>query len=179
LLLRANNQTRERATMFKRNGHDAVAIANEMLRLAEASGKRLTIMQLLKLVYFAHGWSMAVLERELISDDVQAWKYGPVIPAVYNAFVHTRGAPITAPGRHLMSQALPQATLSPDEVALVTDVYEGYGHLHAFQLSDLTHQAGTPWSRVFHEQGAYSVIPDPMIKEYFVGLQAEAEKEPA
>jgi uncharacterized phage-associated protein len=162
--------------MFRRNGHDAIAVANEMLGVAQGRGRNLTIMQLLKLVYFAHGWSLATFDRPLIRDEVQAWQYGPVIPRVYNAFAHTRGAPITSQWAGTNGAPL-RANLTADEQALLVDVFEGYGHLHAFQLSDLTHQAGTPWLEVFNTSGAYSPIPDETIKRYFKALAAEAEPE--
>jgi uncharacterized phage-associated protein len=163
--------------MFKRNGHDAIAVANELLRIARARGRELTIMQLLKLVYFAHGWSLATLRSPLIRDEVQAWMYGPVIPTVYSAFVHTRGAAIMAPGCDRLTGIVPRASFSEDESTLLNDVFEGYGHLHAFQLSDLTHQSGTPWSQTFNSRGAYAQIPDKMMEAYFTELSVEAEAE--
>lgn len=55
--------------------HDARAVANYMLAVAEKKGMTLTPMQVLKLVYLAHGWSLAWFGRPLIRDDVEAWDY--------------------------------------------------------------------------------------------------------
>jgi uncharacterized phage-associated protein len=41
--------------------------------------------------------------------------------------------------------------LSDREEALVRKVFDVYGHLPAFQLSNLTHKQGTPWSKVWNE----------------------------
>ena len=40
--------------------YSASAIANEILARATGAGVSLTSMQLIKLVYIAHGWSLAV-----------------------------------------------------------------------------------------------------------------------
>ncbi|WP_131993555.1 type II toxin-antitoxin system antitoxin SocA domain-containing protein [Dokdonella fugitiva] len=40
-------------------------------------------MQLLKLVYLCHAWTLGLLGRPLLREEVQAWRYGPVFPALY------------------------------------------------------------------------------------------------
>jgi antitoxin SocA-like protein len=63
----------------------ARVVANEFIRLAEADGRALTPLQVIKLAYIAHGWMLALYQRPLISDSIEAWKYGPVIPTLYHA----------------------------------------------------------------------------------------------
>ena len=66
--------------------HDARAVANRLLQLAEEDGNQLTVMQILKLVYFCHAWTLALYDRPLIEQPIEAWRYGPVIPDVYHSF---------------------------------------------------------------------------------------------
>jgi uncharacterized phage-associated protein len=63
----------------------AFTVADEILKIAKRKGLHITPMQLLKLVYIAHGWSLAILGRDLFPDRIEAWKYGPVIPDLYRA----------------------------------------------------------------------------------------------
>ena len=62
--------------------HSSIRIAVEFLELAknQTHYKEITTMQLLKLVYIAHGWMLGLYDKPLISDEVEAWQYGPVIP---------------------------------------------------------------------------------------------------
>ena len=39
-----------------------------------------------KLTYVANGFYLALFERSIFSESVQAWKYGTMIPSVYGAF---------------------------------------------------------------------------------------------
>ena len=55
--------------------HDSRTIANEFLRLAAERHTGLTSTQVLKLVYIAHGWSLALLGKPLIGDEIQAWQF--------------------------------------------------------------------------------------------------------
>src|SRR5882762_236012 len=66
--------------------YDPKSIANVFLALAEAEGKHLTPLQLIKLVYIAHGWYLALTQKPLISEQAEAWQYGPVIPSLYQEF---------------------------------------------------------------------------------------------
>jgi len=52
-------------------------------------------MQLIKLVYIAHGWTLGLYNQPLIGKQVEAWTYGPVIPSVYHDFKHYGRDPIT------------------------------------------------------------------------------------
>lgn len=40
-------------------------------------------MQLHKLLYYAHGWYLAVVGKPLLNETVSAWKHGPVVPSLY------------------------------------------------------------------------------------------------
>src|SRR2546430_458225 len=73
---------------------DAKAIANELLDIAWGEKKEITPMKIQKLVYFAHGWHLAVIDRPLINEQVEAWKFGPVIRTIYTAFREYGKAPI-------------------------------------------------------------------------------------
>lgn len=147
-------------------------IANEFIRRAQVRGIPLTHMQLQKLVYLAHGWTLAVLNRPLVSDPAQVWDYGPVYPSLYSALRRYGTQPVTQQityadfDRSRASISGPAAApLSDEERSLIDRVFETYGHFHAFQLSALTHAEGSPWQRVGVQN---AVIPDALIRDYFV-----------
>lgn len=124
--------------------HDSRTIANRFLALAREGGDSLTPMQVLKLVYIAHGWMLGLYGRPLIKDDVQAWQYGPVISPLYNAVRQYGGGAVTGPIRAPVSD-----TLSDQEEDLVKQVYDEYGSFTGPALSRLTHASGTPWALTY------------------------------
>ncbi len=155
----------------------AAAVANEFLRLAYADRRPVTPLKMQKLVYFAHGWYLAVTGRPLISESVQAWKYGPVIPTLYKEFKEYGDEPIPFPamtfvpgkGKSVVSLDDEGTT---DEVALarqvIQRVWAEYGSLTAEQLSSITHDEGSPWDSTPHKDVAGTEISDDKIKEYFL-----------
>ncbi|MGZ3389845.1 MAG: Panacea domain-containing protein, partial [Isosphaeraceae bacterium] len=65
--------------------YDARAIANYFLERARREGKALDQMKIQKLVYFANGWHIAIKGEPLIDEQVEAWRYGPVIQSLRDA----------------------------------------------------------------------------------------------
>ena len=74
--------------------YSAKAIANYFLDKADEESISLTPMKIIKLVYIAHGWYLALTDKPLIKDYVEAWTYGPVIPDLYHEFKKYGNRPI-------------------------------------------------------------------------------------
>jgi uncharacterized phage-associated protein len=142
--------------------HDSRTVANRFLELAREAGKSLTPMQLLKLVYIAHGWMLGLYGRPLIRDEVQAWQYGPVIPRLYNAVRDYGAGSITSSIRSPIGDKLDR-----NEDNIVEQVYNAYGERTGPTLSRMTHAEGTPWSLTY-EDGVFSTpIPQDLIEDHY------------
>lgn len=142
---------------------NALTVANEILKIAKRQGKSLTPMQLVKLTYIAHGWSLAVLDRDLFADRIEAWKFGPVIPSLYHATKQYGRNPIP-PSLIKENEASPFAS---DVNNFLEDVVQKYGQLSGFALSNLTHQEGSPWHQVY-QQGVMGIsIDDTRIENHY------------
>ena len=64
-------------------------IANYFLACASDEKIDITPLKLMKLVYFAYAWYLHLTDgEELFSEEIQAWKHGPVIPSLYHEFKH-------------------------------------------------------------------------------------------
>lgn len=159
--------------MTRENAHDPRSIANEILRLMHAQGNNVTLMQIIKLVYLADGWSLALRGKPLSTHSPQAWQYGPVFPAVYKSFRRFGSKPINAPATDAVTGVEFSEQFSPDELALIEQVVDSYGKYHAFRLSEMMHKPGTPWTITFQDSGAYAEIPIQLIAEHFTGLRTD------
>lgn len=161
--------------------YDAKAVANYFLDKAESSGTTLTPMKLQKLVFFAHGWHLGLNDEPLISDPIEAWQFGPVVPSLYHEFKHERAGAITGRATELdLEDFKYQApTVRDDDIGakkLMDSVWNTYGKLTAVQLSNLTHLPNSPWdlARKKYDGDMRSVpIDDDLIRTYF---RQEAEK---
>ena len=157
--------------------YPAAAVANELLNLAKKSGSALTPMQVQKLVYFAHGWNLALSDEPLINERVEAWDYGPVIRSLYRDLREFGSGAITKPilEPEWEGTQLYWTTPSIDDGpnleendfthALMERVWNIYGSFKAFELSEMTHIAGSPWTDT--RQRGEQIIPDDAIAKYF------------
>lgn len=145
--------------------HDSRTVANRFLKLVREKGDSLTPMQVLKLVYIAHGWMLGLHGRPLIKDDVQAWQYGPVIPVLYSAMRRYGGSPVTTPVR-----APTDDRLSAEEDDIIAQVYGSYGQFSGPALSRLTHARGTPWALTYVPGEFGSSISQDLIEDHYKQL---------
>lgn len=144
--------------------HDPKATANEFINRGIGNKHPLTHIEVQKLMYFAHGWMLAIHGRPLNQGTWEAWQYGPVQPEVYYNLRGYRGKPIIDP------IPAPAETFTDEERTIIDFVYN-YRSLGPFQLVGITHSPGGPWKRVWQANGSSSgPISDEMIQEYFTGL---------
>lgn len=146
--------------------YDVLNVADAILKIAKAKGNSLTPMQLMKLVYIAHGWSLGIRGKDLFGNRIEAWQYGPVIPDLYRATKSYGRRPIP-----LESVGDPEDTvMAPDDQRFLEEVYDKYGHLDGIALSYLTHQKGTPWDQRYVPDMYGIEIPDHIIREHYTKL---------
>ena len=145
--------------------HDSRAIANKLIGMAIEARNPLTPLQLIKLVYFCHGWMLGIYEKPLARDYVEAWRYGPVHRAVYRALKGYRDAPVDK-----LIAGISEEDFNGEEEDLMQQVYDAYGSLSGIRLSSLTHAPGTPWDTVWRTLGSNSFIPYELIQEHYAGM---------
>ncbi len=158
---------------------DALAVANYMLELAKEEGKELQPLKLMKLVYIAHGFMLALLGHSALNprfDRVEAWQYGPVIPSVYHSFKSYGRNPIDKPttiltpidgGRDFKVET--PRLHDKDLKAACRAAYIQYSSFDPITLVEMLHKEGSPWSMCYIK-GANEIIPDSLTKIYYQGV---------
>ena len=136
----------------------------------------LTPLHVLKLVYISHGYTLALKKQPLIDEQVEAWRYGPVIPGLYEY--------LKIFGNRQVTQLSFCQTLLSDEVNLkerkeylsdaledylqiLDPVLERYGGLAGWELVDITHRRDTPWARCYIDGQNGAPISNDIIKEHY------------
>lgn len=167
--------------------YSAKAIANYFIDRALIEEKPLSPMKVQKLVYYSHGWHIAIQGKPLINEQVEAWKFGPVIRTLYaelaaygnrniSAKIASYEIERSATGGIIVKPRTPEIGNSTEEDhfarELMGKVWDTYGRYTAVQLSNLTHAPGTPWDQVNKKYDELlpkgTDIPTESIREYFV-----------
>lgn len=147
--------------------------------IANARGP-LTPLQVIKMVYIAHGYSLAILGKPLVEEAVEAWRYGPVLPSVYHSAKRYGGGKITQllysgiktddrkgveDAKNFFRNRIPLR-----QRAILDGVLDVYGEFNGHQLINMTHVVGSPWDRHYKKGVAGRQIPNGTIKEHYKGL---------
>ncbi|MFP4864171.1 Panacea domain-containing protein [Providencia rettgeri] len=136
--------------------YSAVAVANAFIQRAmDGQIQDLSPMKLQKLMFYAQSWNLKLLNSPLIDDFFAKWQHGPVIPSLYHE-VKSYGAgnitskikAISVNGVGIQSFVEPIVPFSDTNANRLMDrIVAIYGNLTAIQLSMLTHQPNTAWSK--------------------------------
>lgn len=122
----------------------------------------MTAMKLQKLVYYSQAWHLAWTDDVLFDERIEAWRDGPVVPALYDA--HAGRFRVTRMPRGRI------AVLTDRERRTIDKVLKYYGKRSPQWLSDLTHMED-PWrdARVgtpAHGRGNREITPASMLRYY-------------
>ncbi|PNY82502.1 Panacea domain-containing protein [Deinococcus koreensis] len=154
----------------KRTGYAAEVVANTFLTMARAEGRDLTQMQVHKLVYIAHGFTLALLGRPLIYNTVHAWRGGPVVRRLWQHWGERGTRPID--GELPVSAGEPDLGTDAEALEVIRSVWANYGCMEGEELSRLTHRSGSPWSQTYGLPT--DLIPNEITREYYTGLARSA-----
>ena len=154
----------------------SILVADYILAKAGSMGMSLTPMQVLKLTYISEGYSLAIDDERLFGDRIEAWKYGPVIPVLYQRLKKYGNGVVT----HLMHCDTPigntknrlKAMIETlgDKSKLLNAMLNAYGGLTGNQLSNLTHANDTPWKKSYSHWRRGTEIRSDVIKEHYKEL---------
>ncbi|MFP6860626.1 Panacea domain-containing protein [Pseudomonas sp.] len=138
--------------------YSALAVANAFIeRAKEGKLPDLTPMKLQKLLFYVQSWYLKQRGSPLFDDNFARWTHGPVIPSIYHEFKGYGSGVIQAPGSTVVPRpsssnpfayevVVPEINRNDqDAIGFIDEVIRVYGQLSGWQLSQMTHQAGTAW----------------------------------
>lgn len=145
-------------------------IANYFLWKAEKDSiKDMTPMKLIKLVYFSYAWNLAIFDKKLFTERVEAWRYGPVVPSIYHEFKRFGDSPIEqyAIDFELETGEISYPVIRKDDLdtlGLVETIWKIYKNRDGWDLSQITHENNSPWNSAY-AQGENTQMDDEKIIE--------------
>lgn len=172
-----------------------IALANQLIQFARADGASLVGAQLQALLYLAHGLRFATLNKALLGEPPLAHADGVMFAGLNRA-----GAYGSRPVNSLLAQIVPGsedgtlrerfASLKPEDPvrALLLEIWQRYGRLGHYDLTQLVRASGGPWDQVWNDPARRSggletadsgfggadqgdaraaVIPAPLIRRWF------------
>ncbi|WP_077215200.1 Panacea domain-containing protein [Bacillus dakarensis] len=122
----------------------------------------LSNLKLQKLLYYCQGYFLSLNNngRPLFEEDIEAWKYGPVIKEVYHTYKVFGDLDIN------IQVEEDDFNLELEEMGIVALVWRKFGELRAGTLVDMTHSE-SPWLNSWYFNKESSIISTETIADYF------------
>lgn len=156
----------------ERTQYTAQHIANFFLDAAEAENMPMTQFKLLKLVYIAYGWYLALTGNRLFLESIEAWKHGPVVSSLYYEFKHFRSDPIVGRSEDIdldtwdtISRRIPSS--DHKTLLILRKVWAAYRRFSPRDLREKTHEPGGPWAKVYQTEMDVVPLNDKDILEHY------------
>ena len=161
-------------------------LAHHLLQRAASAGAAVNVMKLAAVLYYCEAGSLAVFERALTDEALQAWDVGPMYPSLWAALGHKGWNDLEADAlAALASQAA--AGSAPDEevLGLLEDVWCAYGEYSQAELDRMI-RAEQPWKEARRGLQPWDLtrkpISRPLMASFYktrFGEEAEAAVRPA
>jgi len=136
----------------------AIDIAEYFLSLVdEDEGDLMSNLKLQKLLYYAQSFHLAIFEKKLFSEPIEAWALGPVVKSVYDHYKQHGSDPI-----HFSPDTFDPDLFDQQVKELLDEVFEVYGQYSASALVRFTHEE-PPWK----ETPTRGEIGTESMKRYF------------
>lgn len=130
--------------------------------VAAAADEKMTLLKLLKLLYYAEGCSLVLEKGQLFGEKIIAWEHGPVVEEVWRQFHNPFDLSVSESD---MEESLNK--ISEEDKEFLEDVYKVFGKYSASGLRNKTHME-KPWRDATHEGTVFNAeIPRDAIKSYF------------
>ena len=127
----------------------------------EDTGEVFTNLKLQKLVYYAQGFHLALYDKPLFNERIEAWLHGPVVPELYQIYKGYKSQPVPVSEGFDVSQFTEEVKELLNEVNLV------YGQYSAWRLRDMTHEE-LPWQESYKKID--KTISHESLKSFFKDL---------
>src|SRR6201996_1377541 len=153
--------------------YPATLIAAAIVQKAIDEGAPVTQMKLQKMAYFAYGYNLAKRDEKLFKEEIQAWKFGPVVPVIYNDYQLYGNLPITNFDKSRNEYSwfgFDNKQLGEDAIDAIDYTWKATGNLSAADLSKWSHREESPWHQVYNPNDMSIRIDDEKIKSYFKGF---------
>jgi uncharacterized phage-associated protein len=134
--------------------YSALAVANTFISMGKSDKIRgLTPMKLQKLLFFSQLLYLVKKDEKLIDAEFDRWKFGPVIPAIYELFsvygrdsIDQQAGVLVGDGDELVLRAPVVDSGDNETIKFLGLIAKRLGRYDAISLSNLSHAKGTAWA---------------------------------
>lgn len=158
-----------------RKMYSAIDVSRYVINYSNDKKYGISNLKLQKILYLIQAYFLIVEKQACFSDAIEAWDFGPVVPAVYHAYKQYGAGNIPRISSYVdfddqniwNTRRIPyqKGILSQADRSLMRDVVDMFKDYSASDLVTLTHNQ-SPWINAYRKH-ANNEITIESIKQYF------------
>ena len=138
--------------------YDALELSKYIIAKCVIDEQPISNLQLQKILYYIQKHFVQA-DGIAFGDDIEAWRFGPVVPNAYYYFCGSGALPIILPYKGKRPEAYDKAAIDA--------IVEEKRALNPWEMVQDTHKKGGAWDRIYNGGlGAGRIIPIQLIKDY-------------
>ena len=155
----------------------ARTVAQFFLAFSNECQELTTNLKLNHLVYYTQAWHLAVFNKPLFDERIEAWVHGPVVPCLYEEYKKYGNFPILEdyPDSNEIKQQF-----SSDQQTLLNDIIEVYFPQDEYELELRTFRSD-PWRHaragLYADEPSHNKITRKSMQRFYAGMLAEENKD--
>lgn len=139
--------------------YDVFSVANYIIEYCNKNRIPISNLKLQKLLYFVQASFLVNKNMPCFQDDLVAWDFGPVVPAVYHKYKSYGSSNIYS------YDDLPAGYFKRGDALLIDEMLDSCAKFSAAQLVDISHRQ-SPWLNAYSPYHG-NVISKGAIKSFF------------
>ncbi len=150
--------------MFWSDTNKLFNIALFFIEKSRKDWKKINHKKLQKLTYYAQAWNLAINNKKLFNNNIEAWVNWPVVPELYREYRSYWYMDISS------TKSSDLSIFNKDEIKILEEVYKIYWVYESDYLVWLTHNE-KPWLEARWEleesESSNNIIKDEVMKDYY------------
>lgn len=145
--------------------YTATAVAKYVINRCTVHDSPITNLKLQKILYYIQGYFLKCSGEAAFDDDIESWRYGPVVPTVYYEYCSYVSDEIRI--NYDLDEDVQKISKNKKDCKIINRVVDACETLSAITLVSKTHQEA-PWIDS-HKSGFHSaaVISTKSIQDFF------------
>ena len=138
----------------------AMDVAEYIVSKCSRERHQISNLQLQKILYYIQRHFLQNQRRALFVDDIEAWRYGPVVSDVYYRF---SGFGVMT----IYYTQLNPTHISAEDLSIINKIVDEKRILNPWSMVDDTHKPGKAWDMIYRGGiGNKDIIPKELIASY-------------
>ena len=144
----------------------ALEVAKYIIHLCDEYGELITHLKLQKLLYYVQAHYLARHNMPFVDDEIEAWKYGPVVRKVWEKYNEKKREPL--------QEETSSFLLTGEQKEHIKSVLAEYLGFSAYELVECVHHEA-PWIEAYNK-GDSAIITNDSMGDFYSKKQAEQDE---